>query len=199
MVDQHDRAFKEWAVVCEAMKTGRQTVLVRKGGIREDDGVFRIEDMEFVLLPTYEHQDAELLQPAFAAEVERELNAGYDARTIRIDAYATVEAIAVAGSEERVNRLSDEYVWNADYVRMRFDYNPYDPLYVIMLRVYSLPEAVVLPARPEYGGCKSWVTLDRPLSTLGATPALSDDEFARRRERVLDILQGEQLVTPGRG
>jgi hypothetical protein len=203
MLNQHDRAFKEWALVCEAMKQGRQTVLVRKGGIREDEGVFRVNDPEFFLLPTYEHQNPDLLQPEVAARMDELTAAGFDPRTVTIDAYAVVDTVVVADSEESVNALAGEYVWNADYVRMRFDFNPYDPLYVILLRVYRLPRAVTLPMRPEYGGCKSWVTLERPLSTAGALPAVADAEFAERRKAVLDLLRGEHLVSsapaPGSG
>ena len=62
MKPTHDRAFKEWAVSCQTMAEGRQILLIRKGGIREESGVFRIHDPEFWLMPTYEHQNAALLQ-----------------------------------------------------------------------------------------------------------------------------------------
>ena len=188
MREIHDRAFKEWAVVCEAMKSGRQTVLIRKGGIREEDGVFRVEDPEFFLMPTYDHQTPTLLQPDYVAELKRVVNAGYDARTVAISAYAVVDTVAVVDDEERLKVLGPEHVWNDEYLRLRLDYNPYDPLYVLFLRVYSLPMTTVLPMRPEYGGCKSWVTLDRPISTQGVVPAIPDIEFARRRNVVRDVL-----------
>lgn len=190
MLSENDRAFKEWAVVCEALKAGRQIVLIRKGGIREDEGVFRITDSEFFLMPTYEHQNAKLLQTPYVKELEEMQAAGFDPRAFTLDAYATVEQIVVADDEEKVNALSQEYPWNAEYVRMRFDFNPYDPLYLLLLRVYRLPFAVTLQMRPEYGGCKSWVTLERPLLTAGAVPSLTDDEFARRCDAVLHTLKG---------
>jgi hypothetical protein len=193
MLIEHNRAFKEWAVACEAMKAGRQIALLRKGGIREEEGVFRVSDPEFFLLPTYEHQNANMLQPVFVEELRKSKAAAHDPYHIQIDAYAEVDTVVVAADEERVNALSKEYIWNADYVRMRFDYNPYDPLYVILLRVYRLPQTFTLPMRPEYGGCKSWVTLDRCLSTVGAVPALTDAEFASRRDSVLKTL-GTQTI-----
>src|SRR5579884_1921814 len=63
----HDRAFKEWAVACEAMAEGRQILLIRKGGLREEGNTFTVNDPEFFLLPTYEHQNA-LLHTACRAE-----------------------------------------------------------------------------------------------------------------------------------
>src|SRR4051812_32337221 len=67
--------FKEWAVICQALATGRQAVILRKGGIAEEGGVFRPEHARFWLLPTYLHQNADGLKPEAAAvlgEVERD-------------------------------------------------------------------------------------------------------------------------------
>ncbi len=188
MKAENDRAFKEWAIVCQALKEGRQTVLVRKGGIREEEGVFRVDHQEFFLMPTYEHQDPRLLQPTYASLLEGRETAGFDPRSITLEAYAVVDTVLQAQEEQRVNALASEFLWNDEYVRTRFDYNPYDPLYVILLRVYRLPAPVILPMRQEYGGCRSWVTLERPISTAGAVPALSDSAFSERRAAVLDTL-----------
>jgi hypothetical protein len=193
MLAEHNRAFKEWAVVCEAMQAGRQIVLVRKGGIREEEGVFRVKDPEFFLIPTYEHQNESLLQPAYAGQLREIQAAGFDPRVVRINAYAVVDTVTVADDEERVNALAGEYIWNAEYVKQRFDFNPYDPLYILVLRVYNLPETYVLPMRPDYAGCKSWVTLEQPLSTAGAVPAIPEDAFARRRAAVLETLGNEEM------
>lgn len=185
MKAEHNRAFKEWAIACEAMREGRQILLIRKGGIREEGGVFTINDPEFFLMPTYEHQNAALLQPAFVPRLEAIQAAAPDPKTVTLDSYAVVDTIREAKDEEQVNALAREHLWNPLYVRQRFDFNPYDPLYLVVLRVYRLPEAVTLPMRPEYVGCKSWVTLERPLSTAGAVPAVPDAEFARRRAALL--------------
>src|SRR5688572_5262360 len=49
-------AFKEWAVICAALAQGRQSLILRKGGIDEDAGDFRVERPRFWLYPTYTHQ-----------------------------------------------------------------------------------------------------------------------------------------------
>ena len=188
MKEYHDRAFKEWAAACEALRRGRQILLIRKGGIREEGGAFQITDREFFLLPTYEHQNASLLQPEFAARLRALQNEPHASDTITIDSYAVVDAILQARDEAQVNAAAEYFVWNADYVRQRFDFNPYDPLYLLILRVYALPQPVTLPMQSAYVGCKSWVTLDRPLSTQGAAPALSDAEFASHRDALLERL-----------
>jgi hypothetical protein len=188
MNTEHDRAFKEWAVACEALRQGRQILLIRKGGIREEGGVFRVADSEFFLLPTYEHQNAGLLQPEFAARLQALQSEPRDPNTITIDSYAVVDTVAQARGEAQLSAVANDHIWNAEYVRQRFDFNPYDPLYLILLRVYTLPTPAIVPMQPAYVGCKSWVTLDRPLSTQGATPALSDAEFSARRAALLERL-----------
>ena len=52
-------AFKEWAIVVEALGRGEQIVILRKGGIREDRRGFQVEHSEFLLLPTLYHQQRE--------------------------------------------------------------------------------------------------------------------------------------------
>ncbi len=51
-------AFKEWASVCDALLAGRQTIILRKGGISEGKapGTFVPEHSQFWLYPTWVHQ-----------------------------------------------------------------------------------------------------------------------------------------------
>jgi hypothetical protein len=189
MKTANDRAFKEWAVSCEALRTGRQILLVRKGGIREEGGRFTINDPEFFLMPTYEHQNANLLQPEFLPHLQKMQAEILNYDTVTLSAYAIVDTILEARDETQVNDVARDHIWNAEYVRQRFDFNAYDPLYLVVLRVYSLPTPQTVPMRPAYIGCKSWVTLDAPISTAGALPALSDHEFADRRTALLQALK----------
>ena len=184
----HNRALKEWAVACEAMKRGIQSILIRKGGIREEDGIFLVTDTEFFLLPTYEHQDPSLLRKEFEPLTEMTLLHGHDPRSINIDSFAVVDSVLEVIDEDRLYGIREHHIWNEEYVKQRLDFNPYDPLYVILLRIYRLPESVTLPLRPEYEGCKSWVTLERPLSTAGSTPVLADSDFKDIREATLSAL-----------
>jgi hypothetical protein len=182
----HNRAFKEWAVSCQALQEGRQTLLIRKGGIREDGGVFRIDDPEFWLMPTYEHQNAALLQPEWLPALEAIQSQSRHAKEVTMTAYAVVDTICVASDDAQVNALAHEHIWNPSYVKLRFDFNPYDPLYIVLLRVYRFSSPITVPMLPDYEGCKSWVTLAQSISTAGATPVLSETDFASRRDAILD-------------
>src|ERR1044071_3740267 len=48
--------FKEWALVCEALGRGEQTILLRKGGIAEGRAGFGFRHDEFFLFPTFFHE-----------------------------------------------------------------------------------------------------------------------------------------------
>src|SRR5205823_8851132 len=48
--------FKEWAMVCEALGRGRQSIILRKGGIAEGRDGFSFKHNEFLLFPTWFHE-----------------------------------------------------------------------------------------------------------------------------------------------
>jgi len=184
MLLENNRAFKEWAIACDALRDGRQIALIRKGGIREEGGIFTMSDHEFFLLPTFEHQKSELVRQEHLGELASRREP-LNPASIEIDTYAVVDTIITAGDEDIVRAVAEETIWNSEYVKLRFDFNPYDPLYIVILRAYRLLNPVTVPLLPEYVGCRSWVTLDRQLCTTGAIAALPDTEFADRRDRLM--------------
>ena len=191
MKAENDRTFKEWAVSCEALGSGEQILLIRKGGIREESGAFTIADREFLLMPTYEHQNAALLQEEWVAllhAIQSQPHAA-DSDTVTLTSYAVVDTILQARDEAQVNAAAQFHIWNPAFVKQRFDFNPYDPLYLLILRVYNLPRPETLPMQASYVGCKSWVTLNRSISLQSAIPALSDEDFAHRRAALFAVLE----------
>ena len=55
-------ALKEWAALVAAIGEGKQTILLRKGGIRE--GPFEPVSSSFYLFPTSFHSEGSLLKPS---------------------------------------------------------------------------------------------------------------------------------------
>jgi len=55
--------------------------------------------------------------------------------------------------------------------------------------VHQLPASLELPMRPSYGGCKSWIELEREIDTTGTRPVLNDEEFGRKLERFHEALE----------
>jgi hypothetical protein len=56
------------------------------------------------------------------------------------------------------------------------------------VRVHRLPLAVELPMSPAYGGCKSWVELEKDIVTTGARPVVDQQTFDQKLNRFLAAL-----------
>jgi hypothetical protein len=179
-------ALKEWASVCHALETGRQLVLLRKGGILDNKGQFELENREFLLFPTYLHQKRELLKPSERATFEERTE---EPSHVDISSSAVVTDVVMIKSRAQVDAIDDLHVWTAPHIDMRFAYKPRAPLYLVVLRAYRLAKTVSLTNTPEYAGCRSWVPLDEPVSTTGAGPALDDDAFQTRRAELMTRLE----------
>ncbi len=169
-------ALKEWAVICKALATGRQAILLRKGGIAEPDGEFHLEHTRFWLYPTYVHQQKAGIKPQalpllHAAQAERP-----SAGSIRIDHFAEVAGVYQVHSLMGALLVDRLHFWSEDTVRARFAYRS-PGLFVLPVRIYRAAEVFELADQKDYAGCRSWVELGQELSTEGATPVLSDEEF----------------------
>src|SRR5215213_347120 len=126
-------ALKEWATVCRALETGRQVVLLRKGGILEAIGGFELENPQFLLFPTYLHQNKEMLKPEAHAGVELRTE---EPQRLTLSASAEVTDILRLQSRAQMDALEDEHVWTPPLIDMRFNYRPANPLYLLLVRAY---------------------------------------------------------------
>ncbi len=177
-------ALKEWAVTVQALARGEQILLLRKGGIHESSKDFRVLHPEFLLYPTYEHQKAELLQPAYQPALEALLEHPRDPGEITFTHFARMEEALELLEQDKVDDLEPHYIWTTEYAQSRLRWKPMLPLSVMLLRVYRLEAPVTVPWLPEYGGCTSWVEdlVEVPLGNM--EPVISDEEFRRRVDEV---------------
>ena len=182
-------ALKEWAVAIEALRDGRQILLVRKGGIREETRHFRIRAEQFLLFPTYEHQAPELLQAPYRDDLARVLAAPRDPARVRIDTWAELTDQFVVSEPWQVEAVAAHYCWSLQYAEERLRWKPRHPLLVMAVRAYRLAEPRQLESRPEYGGCQSWLTLADDVPTTGLTPVLTDAEYTARLAAVRAALE----------
>ncbi|MBV9850104.1 MAG: DUF1802 family protein [Armatimonadetes bacterium] len=184
-------ALKEWAVVQRALLEGHQILLLRKGGLIEDTGDFDLRAERFVLYPTYEHETERLgdVQPCFGQWLAEEEARRPPRDQARITAMAQVTDVVRVDDRAQLLTLAPQHIWSPQFIHGRYDWEPYKPVFVLLLRAYALPQPHTLPVRREYGGCRSWVELAEPISTEGAVPAVSEERYARRRELTLRLLE----------
>lgn len=152
-------ALKEWAVVCEALAAGRQSVLFRTGGIHETAGGFHPEHSRFWLFPTGFHQSLDAIRPEYRDEARQRLESRpYRDGAIPIQHRATIEHVAWIQNEAQLTEFRDRHILADHVVRERFHYRR-PGLYVLTVGIVSLAEPVWIRDLPEYAGCRSWVEL----------------------------------------
>ncbi len=178
-------ALKEWASVCTALGDGRQIILLRKGGIYESAGEFEIEHRQFLLFPTYLHQNAEMLKSGEHPALNP-INA--EPAKIAISLAGEITDIIPMTNRQAMDALDNEHIWTSKLIDMRFNYRPENPLYLLLVRAYKLAKPVTIDNTPAYAGCKSWVPLDRAVETKDATPILDDSEYSQRTQTITQRL-----------
>lgn len=157
-------ALKEWAIICRALEEGKQSILLRKGGVLEYKKGFEISQKIFLLYPTFEHQSKEYLQPNYLENFEllveaKNSNTNNDKlNTIRI--LASIEEIHEFCDETTLSKLEKYHIWNERYLQSRMNYNPKKPMNALFLRVYKLPKPISIDVKPEWAGCKSWIKIE---------------------------------------
>jgi hypothetical protein len=176
-------ALKEWAVVCRALGDGRQTILLRSGGIAERPRGFTLEQREFWLFATRFHQSpAELCDDA-AALWEGLAAWQPPPGLIRLPLYAVVESAFELHDERQLAKLMGLHVLAPQTVHDRFHYRQ-PGLTVLLVRAYRPPQPIDLPDSPHFAGCHSWVELPDDLPTGDLQPVLTDDAFSAETRRL---------------
>lgn len=172
----------------DALARGEQIIILRKGGIAEGRGGFRIEHANFWLFPTLFHQQRESV-----IENARER---YDiiSRQFPVEGIVAIQFAAevvswrLLDSLEAANRLRGQHIWKDSVIAERFDWGRSKNIYTMALRVRRLPHTVLLPVLQGYGGCKSWVELEKDLPIDGAAPVLTDTDFASKSKAFEAVL-----------
>ncbi len=161
--------LKEWDSVCEALRQGRQIVLLRKGGIHESGGEFELEFRRFLLFPTFLHQDKSMLKPEHHELFQY---SGSEPTKIQIASYADVTDIVRIEDARQINAIDKYHIWTPGLIQMRLEYRPENPLYLLLVRTFNLAQPVTIDNHPAYAGCRSWVGLRQTINVKDASPAI---------------------------
>lgn len=175
-------AFKEWAVVCEALGSGRQSVILRKGGISEGRDGFAFLHREFFLFPTRFHETLEktTLPPGFPLPAGRE-------EEVEIRLAAKIEWTCFLSDPDKLSALSDFHILRGEVVEERFRFGEPPGIHVGFARIYRMSAPWILPMERRFSGCRSWVELPAP-PMVALEPVLSDAENQRRSDSLWRLL-----------
>jgi len=153
-------AFKEWDVVCKALEEGRQSLILRKGGIHEGREGFSFAHDEFVLFPTRFHAQGEYVKiPGVVAKPEWEVG---DKVVIR--SKVKVKKAVTLTDWNEVALLADEHIWTEETIRDRFFWEgkgmASGSIHVAYVEIEKMKDPLRFDYKKIHGGCRSWVEID---------------------------------------
>ena len=179
-------AFKEWQIVCEALASGRQSILLRKGGIHEGRAGFSFAHSSFFLFPTRFH-----VQGGQVREGEvKPLPEWQVGDPLRITHHAEAAWAITLSDWHKVAALEPFHIYAEQTVRDRFDWEgkgmASGSIHLAFVRVRKLEIPWELPYEARFGGCRSWIELPEAPAHWQQTarPVVDDDAFATLQDRL---------------
>lgn len=180
---------KEWAVVTEAIRAGKQCYLLKKGGLIEPDHPdFDRPAGAFGLIPTWKRQSSDLLRAQSTREYVEQLEGDDESETITVSTVVDVTEQIVLINPIRAHRLWDCHVWRADHITERINTRPEVPLHLLFIRAYALEKPIEIKRPGNFDDMRHWVALEQELSLGNAKPILVDPAFKRETRIVRELL-----------
>lgn len=174
--------LREWSSVVDAVSSGKNHVLIRKGGIAEGKDGFQVRRTFFGLLPTLFHQ---------VKNADPTADAPVPPSSVSVLAQL-VEAWSVP-STTSLDTLSDFHGYSAEQVGMRQQYKPERSLNLMIIRAFQLRQPVEIAPGQIKTVCRSWAEVSLNSGLGGIDPAIDIDTSSR----AIDQLQQAIRALPG--
>lgn len=155
-------AFKEWQIVCDALASGRQSILLRKGGIHEGRAGFSFAHSSFFLFPTrFHNQSGQVREGAISPMPEWQAG-----ETVSITHHVEVPCAVTLTDWQQVAELERLHIYSERTLRDRFDWQgkgiTAGSIHVAVVRVRALTMPFEFSYEASHGGCRSWVLIPKP-------------------------------------
>ncbi len=160
--------FKELASVCEAIAAGRQSILLRKAGLRESTADSVFESRSFYLLPTQYH--------------EKGRNGAQDGFAVSLRVHVIQSGDLLDWTA--VERLLPLTAYDPETIREHFNSRDEKLLHFAHIRAFRLEPVWHLPSSPSLSGCRSWFELPAPPPGLKEAP-VAETDVTRRTAKLL--------------
>jgi hypothetical protein len=160
--------FKELASVCEAIAAGRQSILLRKAGLRESTADSVFASRSFYLLPTRYH--------------EKKKGGSPDGFAVSLHVHVTQSGDLLEWSQ--IEKLLPLTAYDPETIREHFDSRNEKLLHFAHIRAFRLEPVWHLPSSPSLSGCRSWFELPAPPPGQKETP-VAETDITRRTANLL--------------
>lgn len=179
-------AFKEWQVICDALATGRQSILLRKGGIHEGKEGFSFAHDSFFLFPTKFHAQLDQVREGdFTPGDEWQVG-----DVIEITHHAEVLFTVTLEDWNTVEELFPYHIYTEETLKERFDWEgkgmSSGSIHMAFVRAARLEKPWSLRYEKRFGGCRSWLELPEPPKGILEYPeaVMGQDTFATLYSKV---------------
>lgn len=183
------KGFKEWQVVCDALASGRQSIILRKGGIHEGREGFSFGEELFYLFPTRFHNQTQFVREG-SVDHAPEWEVGDE---VSICHHGEAVWAKTLTDWDQVAALQDLHIWTEETVRQRFDWEgkgmAAGSIHVALVRIRELAVPWTFSYERKYGGCRSWIDLPNPPAGGLGKPVIMDEAFEAVRERLDGLLE----------
>ncbi len=175
--------------MCDALGSGDQSVILRKGGIHEGGGGFSFDHPQFALFPTLFHEQRQHLRTSSVGEERLGQVTEYqpgEKMTIRY--WASLSSVWNLGDWQTIERLEPFHIWKSETIRERFEWSKSSAdspgIKMALVRIYRLEKPWQIEYQRNHGGCRSWLKLPEipPACRETRKPVLNEDEFSKTRE-----------------
>ncbi len=187
-------ALKEWSTTIEALGKGQIIAVWRKGGIEDSPSInipfesFNIEQNQIVLFPTFSHQNIDKVKKDFWVLFDQNSKPNKD-NQIKIKSWVEIiETIEIKTLNELLS-VSSELINNDEHLKSSWSLYPEHFGKVLLLRVYSLSDPILITNQPEYSGCKSWIELKIDVPKANSKPVLSFKEYNKKARYIKALLE----------
>ena len=186
-------AFKEWAIVCDALGKGQQSIIFRKGGIHEGKRGFQFKHDQFFLFPTRFHEQEQNIK--LGSHSESSLPSEYElGEKVEIQFFCKIQSIKTLDDWDVIKSLEAFHIWNDSTIKERYEWSmsgeeePFISLAI--LRVYKFGEVIQFPYEKKYGGCRSWLQIPeiREYDFELFEPVIADQEFDKLLHQINQII-----------
>ena len=171
-------AVKTWSVIARFLHEGTGIVALHKA--------WDSELREFLVLPWYSGQDPDAIKPAVWMAWRHELKAPLGGHTYVRDCAQVVDALPIQ-SAGALNLLDSEHALTLAEAQRRYESGK-PGLVALVLRVYHLPRSYKYYNITSLENEGEFIPIPFDVALDDLTPAVEDDEFERRRSRILKSL-----------
>ena len=179
-------ALKEWSATIDALASGNQIFLLRKGGIREANRHFEMVHRRFLLYPTHFHEASRMLKSRFQHLTDSASSPVSD--TVTFSTWAEVADVLRVNDVEPLEALSDFHIWTDEFIAKRIGWKPLHSADLILLKTYKLSEPIRIAVEPHHKGCKSWVDIAPSIDISASMPVMPDSEWEDRVQEIRLVL-----------